>query len=144
MYYLNYHVACICNSSPVLSFFIMSHSAALLWEWVSLLRAFKVLCDREKPRTGLCNVASTNFTTSPWILLRRHRTFETKVILPPKDDRQTDLTGLDTCRSLQVFCHFLQFYDKAPNLTVFWENFLKWNKLNCWIKMEYFWEKLVP
>ena len=32
---------------------------------LSLLRTFKVLFDREKPRTGLCNVASTDVTTSP-------------------------------------------------------------------------------
>lgn len=34
-------------------------------EGLSLLQAFKVLCDREKPRTGLYNAGSTNVTTSP-------------------------------------------------------------------------------
>ena len=27
--------------------------------------------------------------------------------------------------SLTFFCHFSQSHDTAPNLTVFWENFLK-------------------
>lgn len=37
-----------------------------LWrEGLSHSRAFKVLCDREKPRTGLYNAGSTNVTTSP-------------------------------------------------------------------------------
>ena len=43
--------------------------------------------------------------------------------------------------SLAIFCHFSLSHDKAPNLTGFCrflgKIFLKWNKLSCWIKMEY-------